>query len=190
MKAWTASTSSRAGVVVELEAARQARGSSRGLRHARRSAPRRAAPAASSTCSGPIVSGGSSRTVSGAGRVEHEPLLEQRPAHDARARRRRAGRRASGRARAPRRRAAARAGAPRSASPSSRTRAQQRLVVGHVERREGRGARDRAAGEGRAVVAGPSTSASRSPVTSAPIGRPPPSALATVIASGTTPACS
>ena len=35
-----------------------------------------------------------------------------------------------------------------------------------------------------------STSARRSPVTSAPIGRPPPSALAIVIASGTTPVCS
>ena len=37
---------------------------------------------------------------------------------------------------------------------------------------------------------GSKTSASRSPVISAPIGSPPPSALAAVIASGTTPVCS
>ena len=78
-----------------------------------------------------------------------------------------------------------------SRSPRSRTRAQERLVVDHVERGVGRGADHRAAREGRAVVArGEDVLPGARPMTSAPIGSPPPRPLASVIASGTTPSCS
>ena len=120
------------------------------------------------------------------GRVDDEPLLEQRAAHERGRVARRARRRASGRGRAPRARAAGARGPPRSALARARARARA------ARRRRSRSSAASAA----AATTGPpakvepwspgaSTSASRSPVTSAPIGRPPPSALAIVIASGT-----
>ena len=125
-----------------------------------------------------------------AGRVEHEPLVEQRAAHEpgrvaavverdhqpaaAHVRSARAARRG--------RRAAARPARARTpAAPDRRARRTRR-------------APPRATSGPPANVEpwspGWKTSASRSPVTSAPIGSPPPSAFAVVSASGTTPVCS
>ena len=134
-----------------------------------------------------MISGGSRRHAGRAGRVEDQPLLEQRAPHEL-------GRPSPVELEREHQPAAAHAATPgssassaRSRSPSSRTRSQQLRVVEHVERRERRGRDHRPAGERRAVVAGlRRRRRAAAPVTSAPIGRPPPSALAVVIASGTT----
>ena len=86
-------------------------------------APRRSRARQSSISASPITSGGRKRTVVGPGRVDDEALLEQRAAHDLRARRRRARRRASGRGRGPGVTCGSVARRSRRRSPSSRTRA-------------------------------------------------------------------
>ena len=135
------------GVVVELVAVSRAHGASQP------STAREPREAQSSTSASPITSGGSSRSVAGPGRVDHEPLLEQRAAHD----RGRVDVEVEGDHQpAPadlRRRAAARATRSRSELAELAHAREQRLVEQHVERRERRGADDRPAGEGRAVVA-------------------------------------
>ena len=75
-----------------------------------------------------------------------------------------------------------------SRTPRSRTRASSVGVLGHLQRGE-RGGGDRPGPPAKVEPWSPgaNTSARRWPVTSAPIGRPPPSALAVVIASGVDP---
>ena len=75
MNACTASTSMRLAVVVELEAARKLAPHSSALERPRQPRERLLTSASS------IVSGGSRRSVLGAGGVHHQPLLEQRALH-------------------------------------------------------------------------------------------------------------
>ena len=102
------------------------------------------------------ISGGSKRIVGGSGRVDHQPLLEQRAARQVRRVDDRdevdADHQALGRA--PRRRAAARRAQPAAARRARRPSAAARGSPTDLERRERRAHDERAAGEGRAVVAG------------------------------------
>ena len=146
---------------------------------------------ASSTCASSMSSGGSRRTVVGPGGVEHEPLLEQR-AHDhvgcARAMvrielagdhqpapadlddARQLGQRVA--------QALAQLAHARQQRSSSMTSSDRERRAAHAPGRRRTSSRGRRARRRRPGAR---------PVTSAPIGSPPPRALATVIASGTTP---
>ena len=137
---------------------------------------RRGGASASSISSSPITSGGRKRSV-----VGPVALITSRCSSSAR-------RTISGRRRRPRRRPSAptahgdhaRELAQALAQPLAgpRTAARNAGVVDDVERRVGRRRDDRAAGEGRAVVAGlEAVGAAAGAVISAPIGRPPASAL-------------
>ena len=186
MNACTASMSMRVAVVVELEPARQlaahaqpssaraealervvdlrVRRPSAAAAGAASSAPSRSSPAAARAAPSRITSGADDVELA----REHQPA----PAHGDHVRQTLAARRQL------RRRALA---APPAAGAGPRSAPAPPAPRRRSPGRPRRSSRDRPAA---------STSAKRSPVTSAPIGRPPPSALATVIASGTTPVCS
>ena len=139
-------------------------------------------PIASSACASSMTQRRQQADGRRARRVEDQPLLAQRAARRCprrRAARRRARRRASARGRAPRRRRAARPARGAGARPARARAPSSVLVVDDVEHGAGR---PRTAPGPPAKVEpwspGAKTSARRGPVTSAPIGSPPPSALA------------